>query len=422
MFNHFYVTIIFLLFLLVKFFVELYLEYRNMHHIHYHKDNVPSKFKSKISLPQHQKAAQYNVHKIKASYLWSILDLLILLGWTIGGGLNYLDHYLRSFELHQIFRGIIFFGVFGFISLLLNLPESIYSTFVIENKFGFNKTTPKLFILDILKGISLSIILGVPILSTVLWIIEFLGTLWWLYAWIFLTLVQFLIIIIYPTLIAPLFNKFSPLENDEILTKIKDLLDKTNFKNKGVFVMDASKRSTHGNAYFTGLGKVKRIVFFDTLLKSLDADEIVAVLAHELGHFKKRHILKGLCKSILLGLLAFYILGVLYNWLPFYQGHGVDKQSPYMALMLFSLVSSCYTFLLTPIFAKFSRNHEFEADAFATKYSDPNKLINALVKLYRDNASTLTPDPIYSAFYYSHPPAATRIENLEKLNNSILKN
>ena len=408
------VTDIFLSFLLAKYLVVSWLNHRNKKHILKHKQQVPEKFQKKISLSDHQKAADYTIAKLKIEKVFGFIGFLILISWTLLGGLQSLDLLVASVFENEILRGLLFFTSMGFVSLLLDLPQSLYLTFVVEEKFGFNKTTGKLFFLDTIKSMVISFIIGIPVLAIVLWIFQATNSFWWVLAWAFLTTVQLVLIWAYPRLIAPLFNKFSPLQEGELKNKILHLLERTGFTSNGLFVMDASKRSGHGNAYFTGLGKNKRIVFFDTLINTLDAEEAEAVLAHELGHFKRKHILKGFIRGMFFSLIGFAVLGYLYQWPPFYYGHGVQTPSSYMALALFSLVYSTYAFFLTPLSNIISRKHEFEADQFAKKHAKVGKMISALVKLYQDNASTLTPDPLYSSFYYSHPPAMARIENLEK--------
>lgn len=409
------ITKIFLFFLAIKTLVESYLDKRNKLHINAHKNKVPEIFQEKISLEDHQKAATYSVAKIKAKSIFDFFDLVILLGWTLGGGLNALDMYVRGFYYSELITGMIVLISFGLISMLIGLPQSLYSTFILEEKFGFNKTTPKTFVMDMLKGLVLGILLGAPIIYGLLWIMNYFGSYWWAYAWAFLTTVQLVLLWAYPKFLAPIFNKFSPLEEGEVKNKILKLLDRTGFESNGLFVMDASKRSAHGNAYFTGFGKNKRIVFFDTLINSLAPSETEAVMAHELGHFKKKHILKGLVKGLAMSLIGFYILGLLNKSPAFFQGHGVDLTSNYMLLLLFSMVSGIYTFLLTPFNAWMSRKHEFEADTFAHENASSADLISALVKMYKDNASTLTPDPAYSSFYHSHPSALIRVQYLQSL-------
>lgn len=400
--------------LFFKSLIQSLLDKRNLNHIIKNRDAVPLKFSSQISLTDHQKAADYSVEKIKVNQYFHLFDLIIFLFWIIGGGLEALNRISMSFGFSQMVTGLIFFALLGTISAILSLPQSLYMTFVIEEKYGFNKTTWKTLLSDMVKGAFLSLIIGGPIAYSVLWIMEKLGSHWWLYAFIFLSVIQLLLIFIYPTFIAPLFNKFKAIEEGEVKEKILNLLNRCGFKSSGLFVMDASRRSGHGNAYFTGLGKNKRIVFFDTLLNSLDPEEVEAVLAHELGHMKRRHILKGMVKSFIFSFLGFALLGYLKDNLMFYQGHGVQIPSNYMALTLFSMVAGVYTFFLTPVSAYFSRKYEYEADEFASQNSKASKLISALVKMYKDNASSLTPDPVYSKFYFSHPPALERVTYLEK--------
>lgn len=406
---------VFLFFLCSKALVEAWLDLKNKKHIASNRSEVPSKFKDSIELADHQKAADYSITKINVASFFKIIGYATLLIWTLGGGLEAADKFSLSFSQGPVLTGLIFFGVFGAISMLLGLPESIFSTFVIEERFGFNKTTVKTFILDMIKGLALGGIIGLPILAGLLWMISALGNYWWVAAWAFLTSVQFILLWAYPRFIAPLFNKFSPMKDGAVKDKVLGLLERTGFTSNGLFIMDASMRSSHGNAYFTGFGENKRIVFFDTLIKTLEPSEVEAVLAHELGHFKKKHIMKQLIKAVIFSFIGFYILGALYDWQPFFQGHGVSRTSAHMALLLFSMVSGIYTYFLTPLTSWTSRKYEFEADKFASEYSNPSDLITALIKMYKDNASTLTPDPTYSAFYHSHPPALIRVAYLEGL-------
>jgi STE24 endopeptidase len=409
------VTKIFLVTLMLKSLVEAWLESKNKNHIYMNRDEVPEKFKEKITLEEHQKAADYSLAKIRLGRALRLLNLFILLGWTLGGGLEWLDNKVSQYALDQIAHGVTFFAAFGLISTLLDLPQSIYSTFILEEKFGFNKTTPKLFIIDTIKGLVLGALIALPLLAAMLWIMGKMGANWWIYAWLFFTAVQFTLLWAYPRFIAPLFNKFSPLEEGEVKNKVLGLLERTGFKSNGLFVMNASIRSSHGNAYFTGFGKNKRIVFFDTLINSLNPEEVEAVLAHELGHFKKKHITKQLIRSTVTTLVGLFILSRLMIWPDFFLGHGSASAGTHMALVLFSMVAGIYTFFLTPLFSWISRKYEFEADEFASQHANPNDLISALVKLYKDNASTLTPDPTYSAYYHSHPPALIRVNHLEQL-------
>lgn len=408
-------TKFFLVALFLKSLVESILDKRNLDHIQKNRNVVPSKFASAISLAEHQKAADYSVEKIKVNQFFHLFDLVVFLVWTLGGGLEFLNRVSMSYGKSDISTGLLFFALLGLISSALALPHSLYFTFVIEEKYGFNKTTIKTFIMDRIKGMLLAVVLGGPIAWSILKIMEKLGDKWWVYAFVFLTLVQLLLIFIYPSFIAPIFNKFSPLQEGEVKEKIIHLLERCGFKSSGLFVMDASKRSGHGNAYFTGFGKNKRVVFFDTLINSLDAEEVEAVLAHELGHMKKKHILKSMIKGFVMSFIGLAVLGYLKNDVAFFQGHGVQTPTNYMALTLFSMVAGVYTYFLTPFLAYFSRKYEYEADQFASEHAKASKLITALVKMYKDNASTLTPDPVYSKFYFSHPPASERVTYLESL-------
>jgi STE24 endopeptidase len=413
MYSNFY-TKIFLLSLLAKNLIESLLDKKNYEYIKKNRNAVPAPFAHKISLPDHQKAADYSCAKINANRVFHLVDLLIFLGWTLGGGLEAINQLSSGLGKSETITGLIFLGILALVSSLLSLPQSLYFTFVIESKYGFNKTTWKTFVSDIFKGALLGIVLGGPIAYAILTIMEKLGSLWWLYAFIFLSVVQLLLVFIYPTFIAPIFNKFSELPAGEVKEKILALLSRCGFKSSGIFVMDASKRSGHGNAYFTGFGKNKRVVFFDTLLSSLEPDEVEAILAHELGHMKKKHILKAMIKGFILSFLGFMILGYLKNNTAFFIGHGVLTVTNATALTLFSMVSGVYTFLLTPVNSWLSRKNEYEADEFASQNASAARLISSLIKMYKENASTLTPDPTYSKFYFSHPPALERVAFLEK--------
>jgi STE24 endopeptidase len=407
-------TWIFLLFLVASTLTQLYLSLRQRNYVAAHRQAVPAAFSDKISLAEHQKAADYTIAKGQLGRLELGIGLLILLGWTLGGGFNALDQFWRSFGWSELFTGTAVIVSLLLISSLLDVPLSLYRTFVLEEKFGFNKMTPKTFWVDLLKGMGLSLALGVPLVMVILWLMNTAGTLWWLYAWGALTAFSLFMMWAYPKFIAPLFNKFSPLEEGEVATRIHALLERTGFNSKGVFVMDGSRRSGHGNAYFTGFGKNKRIVFFDTLLKSLTPAQVEAVLAHELGHFKRKHIVKGMLLSMTMTLVGFMAIAWFMQQEWFYTSLGVQQPSTYMALLLFVVVSPVFTFFIGPIMAWWSRKHEFEADAFAAQQSSSTELISALVGLYKENASTLTPDPLYSAFYDSHPPASIRIAHLQQ--------
>ena len=407
------VTKVFLLFLCTKALLEAWLDARNKNFIIKNQNEVPKKFSDKIELADHKKAAAYSVDKINSGKYFQFYDIIILLVLTLGGGLGAIDTLAAQFTNGVYSQAALFFIFLGLIVTLLSLPQSIYSTFVIEEKFGFNKTTPGLFVSDTMKGLILGAVIGIPIMLALVWFVESFAQYWWIIGWAFLTFIQLVLMWAYPVLIAPLFNKFSPLEDGEVKDRILKLLERTGFKSNGLFVMDASKRSGHGNAYFTGFGENKRIVFFDNLIETLTPKEVEAVLAHELGHFKRKHVLKLLLKGTIMSFLGFALMGFLLQWEPFFAGHGVETMNTHVGLALFSTVAGIYTFFLTPLSAWWSRKFEFEADAFAAHHSDARDLINALVKLYKDNASTLTPDPTYSKFYHSHPPALIRVQFLE---------
>jgi STE24 endopeptidase len=395
--------------------VQLWLSLRQAKHVGEHRSTVPAEFADKITLEEHQKAADYT--KVKGSFgrLQLVIGTVVLFLWTLGGGLNWLDQLWRTADLGPLATGVAVLISFSLISSLIDIPSSLYSTFNIEERFGFNKSTLKTFFVDMIKGAALAMIIGIPLILLVLWLMESAGDFWWLYAWIALTAFSIIMMWAYPKFIAPIFNKFKPLEEGEVLDRLTSLLKRTGFNSDGVFVMDGSKRSSHGNAYFTGFGKTKRIVFFDTLLKHLSPTQVEAVLAHELGHFKRKHVLKGMIASMTMTLIGFAILAWLMNQAWFYSAFGIEQPSTYMALILFMLVSPAFTFFIGPIMARWSRKHEFEADEFAAKESDANELISALVSLYKKNAGTLTPDPLYSAFYDSHPPASIRIAHLKSV-------
>ncbi len=407
-------TWIFLAALFLSTLVQFWLSIRQAKHVAKYRDAVPAEFADKITLEEHQKAADYTLTKGAFGRVETFISLFILLFWLYGGGLNWLDNYVRSLGLSAIYTGVAVILGFAFISGILGIPASLYRTFVIEEKFGFNKMTLKTFFVDMLKGTVLGLVLGTPLLALILWLMGTAGDLWWIYAWAALSVFSLFMMWTYPKFIAPIFNKFKPLEEGETLQRIQSLLTRSGFNSNGVFVMDGSKRSSHGNAYFTGFGKNKRIVFFDTLLESLSPQQIEAVLAHELGHFKHKHVLKGLIVSLTTTFIGFAVLAWLMKQDWFYAGLGVEHPSTYMALLLFMLASPAFTFLLGPIMSWWSRKHEFEADAFAAKQSSAKELISSLVSLYRENASTLTPDPLYSAFYDSHPPASIRIAHLKQ--------
>jgi STE24 endopeptidase len=334
---------------------------------------------------------------------------------TLGGGLDFIDRAVQTYSAPGLVHDLLLIGTVTALSAIVGLPFSIYRTFAVEARFGFNRVTVGLFVADLFKQLLLAAVIGIPLISAVLWMMDALGNWWWIYAWVFWMLVNVLMIIIFPTWIAPLFNKFSPLANDDLKTRIENLLTRCGFKSQGLFVMDGSKRSSHGNAYFTGFGKSKRIVFFDTLIERLQPTEIEAVLAHELGHFKRRHITKRIALSFLISFVLLALLGWLIEQPWFYSGLGVSSRGNGMALILFFTALPAFTFVLQPLSSMLSRRHEFEADEYAAQQTHSGDLVTALVKLYQDNASTLTPDPLYSAIYDSHPPAAIRIAHLKSI-------
>jgi len=343
----------------------------------------------------------------------SIAQMLLLLILTLGGGLQFIDDIWRhAMPAQDIMRGAFVICSVLLLSSLIDVPYDYYKTFVVDAKFGFNKMTVSMFYSDLIKHSLVGVVLGAPILFAALWLMQSAGEFWWLYLWLVWALFNLLMLAVYPTFIAPLFNKFSPLKDEALKLRIENLLTKCGFKSQGLFVMDGSSRSSHGNAYFTGFGASKRVVFFDTLLERLNADEIEAVLAHELGHFKHQHVTKRIAMMFVVSFLGLALLGWLINQPWFYYGLGVTHISTYMALMLFLLVSPVFLFLLRPLMASYSRKNEFEADSYAAEHASASDLVKALVKLYRDNASTLTPDPLHSAFYDSHPPASIRISKL----------
>ncbi len=406
-------TITFIGLLISTTLVRFWLSGRHINHVNAHRNTVPVAFANTIELAAHQKAADYSVAKSKLIILETITGAILLAILTMGGGLQWLDDAWRQLlPAHHMARGALVICSALFISSLIDLPFDFYKTFVVDEKFGFNKMTPKMFFTDLIKHSLVGIALGAPILFAALWLMQEAGDYWWFYLWVVWSAFNILMLAVYPTFIAPLFNKFSPLEDISLKQRIENLMTKCGFKSQGLFVMDGSARSSHGNAYFTGFGASKRVVFFDTLLARLNADEIEAVLAHELGHFKHHHVIKRIVMLFALSFLGLALLGWLMKQEWFYFGLGVTTESNYMALILFLLVSPIFMFLLKPIMANYSRKNEFEADSYAATHANAQSLVDALVKLYRDNASTLTPDPLHSAFYDSHPPASIRISKL----------
>lgn len=407
-------TVLFLVALVLSYGVQFWLAMRQKAHVLQHRDQVPVAFRDRVSLAAHQKAADYTVEKSKLGDLDSVVGIVFLLALTLGGGISLVFDFWATFDLSPLKASLAAMASVFLLMTVVEIPFSLYQTFVIEEKFGFNKNTLPQFVKDQLLSVALTLGIGLPILALILWVMDSIGDLWWLYAWAIMMGFSLLMSWLFPTLIAPLFNKFEPMQDGSLKQRIQTLLERCGFNSNGIFIMDGSRRSGHGNAYFTGLGNNKRIVFFDTLVKSLDESELEAVLAHELGHFKCKHTIKMLIASSLMTLISFAILGWLITQDWFFDGLGVGTHSNAAALLLFMLVSPVFTTFMQPISAFFQRKFEFEADDFATRNAEAGKLISGLVKLYEENASTLTPDPLYSAFHYSHPPAAIRIAHIEE--------
>ena len=391
--------------------LRVWLALRQIRHVQAHRNTVPQQFADRVELAAHQKAADYGTVRTRFGLILLAVETLVLLTYTFGGGLQALHEFWTA-RLDGLYYGVALIFSVTLISSLIDLPFSLYTQFVIEERFGFNRMTLKLFCLDLIKQTALGLVIGTPVLLAVLWLMAQMGSLWWLYVWLFWCGFNLLILFVYPTWIAPLFNKFTPLDNAPLKARIEALLVRCGFATSGLFVMDGSKRSAHGNAYFTGFGKTKRIVFFDTLLGRLQPAEVEAVLAHELGHFKHRHVIKRIVMIFALSLGFLALLGPLMTVDWFYLGLGVSAQGTALALILFFQVVPVFTFLFTPLMSGLSRRHEFEADRYAAVHASAEALVQALVKLYEDNAATLTPDPVHSLFYDSHPPAALRISRL----------
>jgi STE24 endopeptidase len=408
-------TTVFVFAVLASVATRLWLNARQIAAVRAHRDRVPEPFAAAIGLDDHRKAADYTVAHGRLNVADTLLDGALLLLLTLGGGIEAIDGAWRALGLTGPMLGVLVVLSVLLLTTVVSLPLSLWRTFVIEARFGFNRMTPGLFALDLVKSLLLGGLLGAPLVYAVLWTMWHSGTSWWLYAWIVWLGFTLLVTWAWPVLIAPLFNRFSPLEDERLQARIEQLLERCGFTSRGVFVVDGSRRSTHGNAYFTGLGRHKRIVFFDTLLERLGHAQVEAVLAHELGHLRLHHIRQRLVVMAFASLGGLALLGWLAARPAFYAALGIDTPSPHAALLLFLLVTPVFTYFLTPIAAWWSRRHEFEADAFAASHADAGALAEALVSLYRDNASTLTPDRLHSAFYDSHPPALVRITRLKSL-------
>ncbi len=408
-------SVIFLAALALAVSTKLWLGVRHLGHIQRHRDRVPAEFANEISLDAHHRAADYSCAKTRFSLVGVVFECAVLLVLTFGGGLQLLQDVTAGWFAPGVARGVALVVLLAAIMTLVDVPFGWYRTFGIEQRFGFNKMTPALFIVDTLKHAALAAAVGIPLVACILWVMEQSGSWWWLYAWLIWVAFNLFILAVYPTWIAPLFNKFLPLDDPQLKERIERLLEKCGFRARGLMVMDGSRRSSHGNAYFTGFGKTKRIVFFDTLLTRLGPGEIEAVLAHELGHFKLKHVIKRMVWIFAASLAFLWLLARLMGQSWFYGGLNVQSPSTAMALILFFIVVPQFIFLLQPVTSFYSRKHEFEADSYAAQHASVADLISALVKLYKDNAATLTPDPLHSAFYDSHPPATLRIARLQAI-------
>ena len=410
-------TALFCALLVLGLVIRTVLASRQIRHVARHRGTVPAAFSNTISVAAHQKAADYTITKTRFGMLEIAIDAALLLGWTLLGGLDWLNQVLLAALGGGMVQQLALLGSFAVIGGLITLPLGWYATFRIEERFGFNKMTTSLWLGDLLKGTLVGALVGLPIAALVLWLMGAAGPAWWLWAWGAWMVFNLLVLVLYPTVIAPLFNKFEPLSDETLKTRVNALMQRCGFAAKGLFVMDGSKRSAHANAYFTGFGAAKRVVFFDTLLKQLSPDEIDAVLAHELGHYKRRHIIQRIVLMFALSLAGFALLGWVSSQAWFFTGLGVmpalDAPNNALALILFLMVVPLFTFLLSPLMAQLSRKHEFEADAYAVEHTNGADLASALLKLYKDNASTLTPDPVFARFYYSHPPASERLARLQ---------
>ncbi|CAB3644024.1 M48 family metallopeptidase [Paraburkholderia rhynchosiae] len=411
-----YFTVLFVVAVLAMVGTKLWLASRQIRFVAGHREQVPSQFAGTIALTAHQRAADYTVERTRLTMIEIVVGAAVLIGLTLLGGVQALDLAISDWLGRGYVGQIALVAAVIAITSAIDLPFDYYRQFVIEQRFGFNRMSKRIFIVDRLKGVLLGAAFGLPLLFVVLWLMNQAGSFWWLWTWIVWVVFQMLVLVLYPSFIAPLFNKFEPLKDEALKNRIEALMKRCGFAAKGLFVMDGSRRSAHGNAYFTGFGAAKRIVFFDTLLARLSGSEIEAVLAHELGHFKRRHVIKRMLVTFAISLAMLALLGWLSQRVWFYEGLGVRPSlvggNSGLALVLFFLAMPVFIFFVTPLGSLSSRKHEFEADAFAATQTDAQDLVNALVKLYEDNASTLTPDPLYTAFYYSHPPASQRIDRL----------
>ena len=411
-----YFSVLFAIAVVAMVGTKLWLASRQIRFVAAHRGQVPGQFAATIALTAHQRAADYTVERTRLTMLEIVVSAAVLIGLTLLGGVQVLDLSISGWLGRGYLGQIGLIAAVMAITGVIDLPFDYYRQFVIEERFGFNRMGKGIFFADRIKGLLLGAAFGLPLLFVVLWLMNQAGSLWWLWTWVVWVVFQLLVLVLYPSFIAPLFNKFEPLKDEALKSRIEALMKRCGFAAKGLFVMDGSRRSAHGNAYFTGFGAAKRIVFFDTLLARLSGSEVEAVLAHELGHFKRRHVIKRMIVIFAISLVMLALLGWLMQCVWFYEGLGVRPSllggNSGLALVLFFLALPVFLFFVTPLGSLSSRKHEFEADAFAATQTDAQDLVNALVKLYEDNASTLTPDPLYTAFYYSHPPASQRIDRL----------
>lgn len=418
-------TLLFSALLVLGLLTKFYLATRQIRHVAKHRNQVPAAFASTITLASHQKAADYTIAKARLGLLEMAFASALLLGWTLLGGIDLLNRAIVNSGLTaygSLVPQLVLLAAFGLISGLLDLPFTLYKTFRLEERFGFNKMTFKLWLADLVKSTVVGIVVGLPIVALILWLMGSAGSLWWLWTWVVWMGFNLLVLVLFPTVIAPLFNKFKPLDDEALKARVTALMQRCGFAAKGLFVMDGSKRSAHANAYFTGFGASKRVVFYDTLLQQLNPAEVDAVLAHELGHFKHKHVIKRIVMMFAMSLAGFALLGWLSSQVWFYTGLGVRPNlldaNNALALLLFLLVVPLFSFFVSPLMAQLSRKQEFEADAYAIAQTDGRDLQSALLKLYKDNASTLTPDPVFVKFYYSHPPASERLGRMAPINPS----
>ncbi|CAN5527393.1 M48 family metallopeptidase [soil metagenome] len=409
-------TLLFSAMLVLGLLTKFYLATRQIRHVAQHRGLVPAAFASTITLASHQKAADYTIAKARFGMLEMAFAAAVLLAWTLLGGIDTLNRAIAHSGLAAygaLVPQLALLAAFGLVSGLLDLPFALYKTFRLEERFGFNKMTLKLWLADLVKSTLVGAVVGLPVMALILWLMGSAGEGWWLWTWAVWMGFNLLVLVLFPTVIAPLFNKFKPLDDEALKARVTALMQRCGFAAKGLFVMDGSKRSAHANAYFTGFGAAKRVVFYDTLLKQLNPTEVDAVLAHELGHFKHKHIIKRIAVMFAMSLVGFALLGWLSTQVWFYTGLGVRPNltgaNDALALLLFLMVVPLFSFFVSPVMAQFSRQHEFEADAYAISQTDGRDLQSALLKLYKDNASTLTPDPVFVKFYYSHPPASERL-------------